>query len=60
MLIKRPLHCANCGRELSGGETMFAKMSAPKNIVMVEIKAYLKKHSTIFCESCFKKESATI
>lgn len=58
MIIKRPLYCANCGKEVSGGETIFAKMPAPTNIVMVEIKAYLKKNSTIFCESCFKNESA--
>ncbi|WP_227677424.1 Fe3+ hydroxamate ABC transporter substrate-binding protein [Psychrobacter ciconiae] len=59
-MIKRPLYCANCGREVSDGETIFAKMTAPKNIVMVEIKAYLKKNSIIFCEACFKNESAKL
>ncbi len=57
MFIKRPLYCANCGKEVNGGETIFAKMPAPENIVMVEIKAYLKKNSTIFCEACFKNDS---
>lgn len=56
MFIKRPLYCANCDKEITGGETIFAKMPAPKNIVMVEIKAYLKKNSTIFCESCFNHQ----
>lgn len=57
MFIKRPLYCANCGKEVVADETIFTKMPAPKNIVMVEIKAYLKKNSTIFCEVCFKNDS---
>lgn len=56
MFIKRPLYCANCHKEVESGETIFAKMPAPKTIVMVEIKAYLKKNSSIFCEACFNHD----
>lgn len=52
-MFKRKLYCANCNKEIFGGEPIFAKMPAPKKIVMVEIKAYLKKNSTIFCQACF-------
>ncbi len=51
-MFKRKLCCANCNKEIVGGEPIFAEMLAPKSIVMVEIKAYLKKNSTIFCQAC--------
>ncbi|MGG3963974.1 Fe3+ hydroxamate ABC transporter substrate-binding protein [Heyndrickxia faecalis] len=54
-MIKRALYCSNCGREIEDGEEIYAKMKAPKNTIMVEIKAYLKKNSEIFCKDCYKK-----
>ena len=59
-MFKRKLYCANCNKEIIGGESIFAKMPAPKNIVMVEIKAYLKKNSTIFCQACFDADKAKL
>lgn len=54
-MIKRTLYCSVCGREVEDGEEIYAKMKAPKHIVMVEIKAFLKKNSEIICEDCYKK-----
>ncbi|MFJ7969892.1 Fe3+ hydroxamate ABC transporter substrate-binding protein [Psychrobacillus sp. NPDC096389] len=55
-MFKRTLYCFNCNREVQGGEEIYAKMKAPKNTIMVEIKAYLKKESEIFCADCMDKE----
>lgn len=54
-MFKRKLYCSNCNREIQDGEEIYAKMKAPKHIIMVEIKAYLKKESEIFCIDCFKQ-----
>ncbi|SIT76161.1 hypothetical protein SAMN05428946_1229 [Edaphobacillus lindanitolerans] len=54
-MFKRTLYCSNCNREIRDGEEIFAKMKAPKHIIMVEIKAYLKKESEIFCTDCISK-----
>ncbi|MCZ2257756.1 Fe3+ hydroxamate ABC transporter substrate-binding protein [Sporosarcina sp. G11-34] len=53
-MLKRKLYCSNCNREVQDGEEIYAKMKAPKHSV-VEIKAYLKKESEIFCADCFDK-----
>lgn len=55
-MFKRMLYCSNCNREVQDGEEIYAKMKAPKHSIMVEIKAYLKKESEIFCADCFEKE----
>lgn len=55
-VFKRTLYCSNCNREIQDGEEIYAKMKAPKNTIMVEIKAYLKKESEIFCTDCMDKE----
>lgn len=55
-MFKRRLYCANCNREIQDGEEIYAKMKAPAHTVMVEIKAYLKKESEIFCRGCFDHE----
>jgi len=54
-MFKRKLYCSNCNREVQDGEEIYAKMKAPKNTIMVEIKAYLKKESEIFCTDCLDK-----
>lgn len=51
-MFKRKLYCSNCNREIQGGEEINAKMKAPEKIIMVEIKAYLKKNSKIICKNC--------
>lgn len=55
LMFKRKLYCSNCNREVQDGEEIYAKMKAPKNTIMVEIKAYLKKESEIFCTDCLDK-----
>ncbi|WP_199171294.1 hypothetical protein [Sporosarcina sp. P18a] len=47
-MLKRTLYCATCDREILDGEEIYAKMKAPKNSMMVEIKAYLKKRKYYF------------
>lgn len=47
-MFKRTLYCFNCDREIQDGEEIYAKMKAPKNTIMVEIKAYLKKKVKFF------------
>ncbi|PIC72187.1 hypothetical protein CSV77_02975 [Sporosarcina sp. P16b] len=42
-LFKRTLYRSTCNREILDGEEIYAKMKAPRNIMMGEIKAYLKK-----------------
>lgn len=54
-MIKRTLYCSVCGREVKDDEEIYAKMKAPENVAMVEIKAYLKKKSEIICIDCYEK-----
>jgi len=56
-MFKRTLYCSNCDREVQDGEEIYAKMKVPKNTLMVEIKAYLKKESEIFCTDCMDQKS---
>lgn len=54
-MIKRTLYCSVCGREVKSNEEIYAKMKVPEKVVMVEIKAYLKKESEIVCKVCYEK-----
>lgn len=54
-LFKRKLYCTNCSKEFEDDEGIYAKMKAPKHSIMVEIKAYLKKKSEIYCTDCFEQ-----
>ncbi|WP_438313156.1 Fe3+ hydroxamate ABC transporter substrate-binding protein [Sporosarcina sp. FA9] len=54
-MFKRKLYCTNCNREIEDDEEIYAKMKVPKHSIMVEIKAYLKKKSEIFCTACFEQ-----
>ncbi|ARF12797.1 hypothetical protein [Sporosarcina ureae] len=57
-MFKRTLYCSTSNREILDGEEIYAKMKAPKNSMVVEIKAYLKKESDIFCSNCMDQDSA--
>ncbi|WP_040228498.1 hypothetical protein [Bhargavaea cecembensis] len=49
---KRPIVCADCGREIRDGEEVTAVLTPPKMNTMVEIRAYLQKKSRVFCADC--------
>ena len=56
-MFKRSLYCSNCNRKIEDEEEIYANMAVPKHSVMIEIKAYLKKKSTIYCLDCFEKKT---
>lgn len=55
-MFKRRLYCSDCNREVQPGEEIYARMKVPQIAGMVEIKAYLKNESEIFCADCSKQK----
>ncbi|WP_144034783.1 Fe3+ hydroxamate ABC transporter substrate-binding protein [Sporosarcina sp. P18a] len=54
-MFKRTLYCSTCNREVKPGEEIYVKMKVPQYVGIVEIKAYLKNESRIYCTDCSKR-----